>query len=204
MQRPLVIQVQPLEGLTDLALPPHSRPSPRPQIDHSAACVHTARRREFPRSAARPTQAQTRAASLPCSADSHAPQIRPTTRNMRTCMQTFSCTRRWGSTRTTYTAAGVASSGGRGRARMPQLMPAVSQSSAAACPSVIGRPNAPASFTTARRPRTRTAERLLAGRRGRRCTLASCAGQAGMRGGRRRRPVCERRARGGGGLAGTG
>ena len=58
--------------------------------------------------------------------------------------------RRWG--------CGVASSGGRGRA-----------SSAAACPSLGGR--APTSFTTARGPRTRTAERLLAGpRRGRRCT----------------------------------
>jgi hypothetical protein len=46
------------------------------------------------------------------------------------------------------TAAGVAFSGGRGRA-----------SSAAACPSLGGR--TPTSFTTARRPRTRTAERLL-------------------------------------------
>jgi hypothetical protein len=62
------------------------------------------------------------------------------------------------STRTTCAAAGVASSGGRGRA-----------SSAAAYPSLGGR--TPISFTTARRPRTRTAERLLAGpRRGRRCT----------------------------------
>ena len=52
--------------------------------------------------------------------------------------------RRWGCT--------IASSGGRGRA-----------SSAAACPSLGGR--TPTSFTTARRPRTRTAERLLAGRR---------------------------------------
>ena len=70
------------------------------------------------------------------------------------------------STRTTCAAAGVASSGGRGRA-----------SSAAACPSLGGR--TPTSFTTARRPRTRTAERLLAGpRRGRRCTPASCAGHA--------------------------
>jgi hypothetical protein len=46
---------------------------------------------------------------------------------------------------------------------------------------VIGQPNAdnPISFTTARRPRTRTAERLLAGpRRGRRCTPALCAGPA--------------------------
>jgi len=43
------------------------------------------------------------------------------------------------------------------------------------------------SFTTARHPRTRTAERLLAGpRRGRRCTPASsCAGHA-------RRQACER------------
>jgi len=64
------------------------------------------------------------------------------------------------------TAAGVAFSGGRGRA-----------SSAAACPSLGGR--MPSSFTTARHPRTRTAERLLAGpRRGRRCTPASCAGHA--------------------------
>ena len=58
------------------------------------------------------------------------------------------------------TAAGVAFSGGRGRA-----------SSAAACPSLGGR--TPTSFTTAHHPRTRTAERLLAGpRRGRRCTPA--------------------------------
>jgi len=42
------------------------------------------------------------------------------------------------------------------------------------------------SITTARRPRTRKAERLLAGpRRGRRCTPASCAGHA-------RRQACER------------
>jgi hypothetical protein len=62
---------------------------------------------------------------------------------------------------------------GRGRA-----------SSAAACPSLGGR--TPTFFTTARRPRTRTAERLLVGpRRGRRCTPASCAGHA-------RRQACER------------
>jgi hypothetical protein len=42
MQRPLVVQVQQLEGRTDLALLSHSRPSPRPQIEHSAACVHGA------------------------------------------------------------------------------------------------------------------------------------------------------------------
>ena len=78
--------------------------------------------------------------------------------------------RRWGSVR-------VASSGGRGRA-----------SSVAACPSLGGR--MPTSFTTARRPRARTAERLLAGpRRGRRCTPASCAGHA-------RRQAFERRAAG--------
>ena len=33
MQRPLVVQVQLLERLANLALPPHSRPSPCPQID---------------------------------------------------------------------------------------------------------------------------------------------------------------------------
>ena len=33
VQRALVIQVQLLERLADLALPPHSRPSPCPQID---------------------------------------------------------------------------------------------------------------------------------------------------------------------------
>jgi hypothetical protein len=49
---------------------------------------------------------------------------------------------------------------------------------------------APTSFTTARRPRTRTAERLLAGlRRGRRCTPAPCAGHA--------RPTDRPRATGG-------
>ena len=33
MQRPLVVQKQPLEGRKDLALLPHSRPSPCPQIE---------------------------------------------------------------------------------------------------------------------------------------------------------------------------
>ena len=78
---------------------------------------------------------------------------------------------RWGSV--------VASSGGRGRA-----------SSAAACPSLGGR--TPTSFTTARCPRPRTAERLLTRpRRGwpPRCTPASCAGHA-------RRQACERLAAG--------
>ena len=87
--------------------------------------------------------------------------------------------------RTTCTAAGVASSGGRGRA-----------SSAAACPSLGSR--TPISFTTARRPRTYVSARprgcLFVGlmldwrgqaRRGRRCTPASCAGHAW-------RQACER------------
>jgi len=60
--------------------------------------------------------------------------------------------------------------------------------SVAACPSLGGR--TPTSFTKSRRPRTRTAERLLAARRrGRRCTPASCAGHAG-------RQACERLAPG--------
>ena len=42
MQRPLVVQVQPLEGRTDLALPPHT-PVPVPALrSTSAACVHGA------------------------------------------------------------------------------------------------------------------------------------------------------------------
>jgi hypothetical protein len=42
MQRPLVVQVQPLEGRTDLALPPRS-PVPVPALrSTSAACVHGA------------------------------------------------------------------------------------------------------------------------------------------------------------------
>ena len=79
--------------------------------------------------------------------------------------------RRWGSF--------VASSGGRGRA-----------SSAAACPSLGSR--TPISFTTARRPRTHTAERLLAGpRRGRRCTPPARPALAGVRW------LCRRGTRGG-------
>ena len=67
MQRPLVVQVQPLERLADLAFPPHSRTSSRPQIYQR--CVHARRAVEgSPRSAARPMRAQTRAASPPCSA----------------------------------------------------------------------------------------------------------------------------------------
>jgi hypothetical protein len=62
------------------------------------------------------------------------------------------CTRTGASDVRAPPAAGVAFSGGRGRA-----------SSAAACPSLGGR--TPTSFITARRPRTRTAERLLAGPR---------------------------------------
>jgi hypothetical protein len=92
------------------------------------------------------------------------------------------CTRRWGSyiPRTTCTAAGVASSGGRGRA-----------SSAAACPSLDGR--TPTSFTTACRPRTRTAERLLAGpRRGRRWVHPARRRARGTHA----RQACERRAAG--------
>ena len=41
MQRPLVVQVQPLERLADLAFPPHSRTSSRPQIYQR--CVHARR-----------------------------------------------------------------------------------------------------------------------------------------------------------------
>eukprot|EP00964_Phaeocystis_antarctica_P012335 scaffold6811_cov55-Phaeocystis_antarctica.AAC.1 len=70
MQRPLVVQVQPLERLADLAFPPHSRTSSRPQIYQR--CVHARRAVEgSPRSAARPMRAQTRAASPPCSVPVH-------------------------------------------------------------------------------------------------------------------------------------
>jgi hypothetical protein len=90
--------------------------------------------------------------------------------------------------------AGVASSGGR-----------ASASSAAACPSLGGR--TPTSFTTARRPRTRTAERLLAGPDGRcgrltqpaRCMHAPPGRRASVvcaRAGHARRQACERRAAG--------
>jgi hypothetical protein len=80
------------------------------------------------------------------------------------------------------TAAGAASSGGRGGA-----------SSAAACPSLGGR--TPASFTTARRPRTRTAERLLAGPPRRACVAAGAPTPASSAG-HARRQACERRAAG--------
>jgi hypothetical protein len=76
MQRPLVVQVQPLEGLTDLALPPHSRPSPRPQIEQrrvrarrAVEGVHAAQHARCRRKRAQPAS---------YSDDSHAPQIRPT------------------------------------------------------------------------------------------------------------------------------
>ena len=60
------VQVQLLERLADLAFPPHSRTSSRPQIYQR--CVHARRAVEgSPRSAARPMRAQTRAASPPCS-----------------------------------------------------------------------------------------------------------------------------------------
>jgi len=78
MQRPLVVQVQPLEGRTDLALPPHT-PVPVPALrSTSAACVHVAPSRV-------PTQRSTpdageNAHNQPAlySADSHAPQVRST------------------------------------------------------------------------------------------------------------------------------
>ena len=74
-------------------------------------------------------------------------------------------------------------------------------SSAAACPALGGR--TPTSFTTARRPRTRTAERLLAGpRRGRR-QAGACMHPGVVRGARTRggRPVSGARRAGGHGLS---
>jgi len=68
MQRPLVVQVQPLERRADLALSrPHSRPNPHPQIDQ---------RRVRARRAVEGTHAAQQApdaASASCSAGLHAP-----------------------------------------------------------------------------------------------------------------------------------
>ena len=61
----LVVQVQPLECLADLALQSRSRPtlpSQPPPSDRPASRARTARRRGRPRSAASPMRAQTRAA----------------------------------------------------------------------------------------------------------------------------------------------
>ena len=74
----LVVQVQPLECVADLALQSRScptLPSQPPPSDRLASRARTARRRGRPRSTASPMRAQTRAASPPCSADSNAPLL---------------------------------------------------------------------------------------------------------------------------------
>jgi hypothetical protein len=98
------------------------------------------------------------------------------------------CTRRWGSTRTTCTAAGVASSGGRGRA----------SSSAAACPSVIGRHNADVPYHGPSPAYAHGRGGCWRGRgvAARRCTLASWAGGARAAG-----QTCENASRGCRGLS---